>query len=268
MPTSRIAFQELPPAVIAAVEKRTGPILKVEPANEGFNSEVAARVFTETESCFIKGMRADHRRIWTQRREAEVNQFLTGLTPELLWHTEEAGWNLLGFELLEGHHADYSPGSPDLPKVADLLRRLGEIPCPEIELRQAEQRLEGYAASAKDLDFFAGNALLHTDLNNANVLVDDSARLVDWAWATRGAPWLDAGYWVIWLMAAGGHTPDSAEQWASHVPAWSAAPSAGVTAFAVANAAMWQEIGGEDPDPWTARLVTAARNWATYRKSL
>ncbi|MBW1595707.1 aminoglycoside phosphotransferase [Streptomyces sp. JJ38] len=268
MPTTRIAFQELPPAVIAAVERHTGPILKVEPASEGFNSEVAARVFTENDGCFVKGMRSDHRRIWTQWREIEVSRFLTDLAPELLWHAEEGGWNLLGFELLEGCHADYSPGSPDLPKVADLLRRLSETPCPGVELRQAEQRLESYAATPTDLDFFAGNALLHTDLNNANVLVDDSARLVDWAWATRGAPWLDAGYWVIWLMAAGGHTPESAEQWASHIPTWRAAPSAGLTAFAVANAAMWQEIGGDSPDPWTDRLVIASRDWARYRSSL
>ena len=253
--------------MVAAVEERTGALLKTEPVSQGFNSEIAARVFTDSGSFFVKGLRADHKRVWTQRREAEVNAFLHGIAPDLLWQIEEAGWVLLGFEHLNGHHADYSADSPDLPKVADLLRRLGEVPCPEIELRRAEQRLEAYAANPADLEYFSGPALLHTDLNDYNVIVGDSAHLVDWAWATRGATWLDAGYWVVWLMAAGGHEPESAEQWADRIPTWRTAPLRGVTAFALANANVWEEIGGDDPDPWTARMVTASRRWAKYRQN-
>jgi aminoglycoside phosphotransferase (APT) family kinase protein len=101
-------------------------------------------------------------------------------------------------------------------------------------------------------------------LNNANVIIgDDRARIVDWGWATQGAPWLDAGYWVIWLIASG-HDPRSAERWAARVPAWRAAPPAGVTVFAEANARMWAEIGGERPDAWTRRLVDASNTWRRY----
>jgi aminoglycoside phosphotransferase (APT) family kinase protein len=65
-----------------------------------------------------------------------------------------------------------------------------------------------------------GHALLHTDLNNTNGIIgDDRAWIVDWGWATRGAPWLDAAYWVIWLIASG-HHPSSAVRWAAKVPAW------------------------------------------------
>ncbi|MER5887111.1 aminoglycoside phosphotransferase [Streptomyces sp. NPDC001941] len=268
MATTRIALEDLPAGVLAEIEAHAGPLLKVEPAKEGFNSEIAARVFTEHGSVYVKGLRADHPRVWTQRREAEVNPFLHGIAPALRWRIESAEWDLLGFEALEGHHADYSPESPDVPKVASLLARLGQVPCPEIDLRRAEQRLEHYAAKPGDLDFFAGDSLLHTDLNNANVLVDKTAHLVDWAWATKGAAWLDAGYWVIWLMAAGDHSPESAESWASKVPAWQGAPAAGVTAFAVANANVWEQIGGDAPDAWTARLVTASKSWATYRQTV
>lgn len=266
MDTNRITFEDLPSDVLTAVEERTGPVLKIEPVSQGFNSEIAARVFTDSGSCFVKGLRADHKWVWTQRREAEVNPFLPGIAPDLLWQIEEAGWVLLGFENLKGHHADYTAGSPDLPKVADLLRRLGEVPCPEIELRRAEQRLEAYAAKPSDLEYFAGNSLLHTDLNNHNVLVDDSARLVDWGWATSGAAWLDAGYWVVWLMAAGSHEPKSAEQWASEIPAWCVAPAEGITAFAQATANVWENIAGDNPDDWTARMLNASRRWATFRQ--
>ena len=264
--TTRITFEDLPLAALAAVERRTGRVVKTETVSQGFNSELAARVFTDSGTCFVKGLRVDHRWVRTQRREAEVNPFLHGIAPALLWQIEEAGWVLLGFENLTGHHADYSPDSPDLPKVANLLCRLGEVACPEIQLRQAEQRLEAYAAKPSDLDYFAGHSLLHTDLNDHNVIVDSSAHLVDWAWATRGAAWLDAGYWVVWLVAAGHHEPESAEQWARQIPSWRVAPTEGVTAFAQATANVWEEIAGDDPDEWTARILSAARRWATFRK--
>ncbi|WP_432007124.1 aminoglycoside phosphotransferase [Streptomyces parvus] len=273
MATTRIGLDQLPPAARAAIEKHTGPLLTVKETAEGFNSEIAARVTSTTGTWHIKGLRTDHPRAWTQRREATIALHLTGLAPTLRWHVETAGWHLLGFEALNGHHADYTPNSPDLPEVAALLHRLGETPCPDVELRHAEQRLERYAARPDDLRHFAGPHLLHTDLNNTNVLVDDHApqgdraRLVDWAWATRGAAWLDAGYWTIWLIAAG-HTPASAEHWATAIPSWHAAPADGITAFVTANANLWAEISAADPGPWTLRLAMAAQAWRTHRMSL
>jgi Ser/Thr protein kinase RdoA (MazF antagonist) len=139
------------------------------------------------------------------------------------------------------------------------------VPCPAIELRDAAQRLDNYAP---EVHAFTGPALLHTDLNHANVIVGaDGARIVDWGWATRGAPWLDAAYWVVWLIASG-HDPADAEQWASKVCTWTTATDAGLDAFADAQAAVWAEIGARDPDdPWTGPLVTAAHDWARFRGS-
>ncbi|WNI25104.1 aminoglycoside phosphotransferase [Streptomyces sp. ITFR-16] len=271
MATTRTHLDRLPSPVRAAVEQHTGPLLEVVEASAGFNSEVAARVTSVTGTWHIKGLRAGHPRAWTQRREAEIAPFIREIAPALRWRVETAGWDLLGFEAMDGRHADYAPGSADLPEVAALLRRLGRTPCPDIELRHAEQRLERYAATPDDLRFFAGDHLLHTDLNNTNVLVNDQspqgdrARLVDWAWATRGAAWLNAGYWVIWLIASG-HTPTAAERWASKVPAWHTAPPEGITAFAAANRNVWAEISGADPDAWTLRLATAAAAWHGHRE--
>ncbi|GAA1392093.1 hypothetical protein GCM10009639_22950 [Kitasatospora putterlickiae] len=265
MTTSRIPYADLPDTARRAVEAHTGPVLKVESETEGFNSSIAARLTSPTGTYYVKGLRADHRRVWTQAREAEVNPYVRGIAPALIARVESDGWDLLLFEAVDGHHADYRPGSPDLPKVVATLRRLAEIPCPPIPLRHAEQRLARYAARPENLAQFAGDALLHTDWHNTNVLVTDQrARLVDWAWATKGAPWLDAGYWALWLIAFG-HDPASAEEWASHVPTWQAASAEGINAFAVANANMWDEIGEGDPDPWTARMVGAARTWRDYR---
>ncbi|GGV15151.1 aminoglycoside phosphotransferase [Streptomyces spectabilis] len=267
--TTRTSFDDLPSAVRAAVESRTGPIIKAENVSSGFNSAIAARVHTAGGTRFIKGLPADHKRVWTQQREADVNPALSGIAPQLLWRLHESGWVILCFEHLEGHHADYTPGSQDLPRVAELLTRLGEVACPDSGLKFVEQRLSNYVAEPDDVLYFAGASLVHTDLNNENVIVADGrAYLVDWAWASRGAAWLDAAYWVVWLIAAGGHAPVSAERCASRVPAWATAPEAGVTAFARATANMWQQIAGADPDPWTARNLKAAQAWAEYRQDL
>ncbi len=116
MATIRIGLDRLPPATRAAVEEHTGPLLTVEETAEGLNSEIAARVTSATGTCHIKGLRTDHPRAWTQHREATVAPFLTSLAPALRWQVETAGWNLLGFEALNGHHTDYAPSSPTSPK--------------------------------------------------------------------------------------------------------------------------------------------------------
>ncbi|GAO09676.1 hypothetical protein TPA0598_05_03980 [Streptomyces lydicamycinicus] len=103
-------------------------------------------------------------------------------------------------------------------------------------------------------------------LVNGRAPQGDRARLVDWGWATRGASWLDAGYWVIWLIASG-HAPASAERWAAEVPAWHTAPAEGIAAFAAANRNVWDEISTADPDPWTLRLAAAAATWHDHREA-
>ncbi|GAA3348758.1 hypothetical protein GCM10020358_68420 [Amorphoplanes nipponensis] len=108
--------------------------------------------------------------------------------------------------------------------------------------------------------------MLHTDWNPANVLIGERTWLVDWGWATRGAPWLDAAYWITWLVAAG-HQPDAAETLPLEFPAFAAAPAAAVTVFARANARMWAQLAGTSPDEWTSYLRQASETWARHRRN-
>ncbi|WP_327007070.1 phosphotransferase [Dactylosporangium sp. NBC_01737] len=264
MSTTRIPYENLPPAALAAIEATTGPIASTEATSEGWNSAVAAKLHTATGTYFVKALPSDHRRVWTQQREADVAPYVRFLAPALTAHTVTSGWHILIFEALPGHHADYRPGSADLPKVADLIRRIGELPAPPIELRDATQRLAAYVTHDDDLQHFAGNTLLHTDWNPSNLIIGDDTRIVDWGWATRGAPWLDTAYWTIWLIAAG-HTPASAEQHAAQIPSWQTTSTAGLNAFAAANTRLWTEISGDRPDPWTKHIMTAAQDWYEFR---
>ncbi|MEU7200233.1 aminoglycoside phosphotransferase [Streptomyces sp. NPDC045470] len=260
MPTDRL--NDVPSDVLAAIAEATGPVLKAEPLTSGFNSEIAARIHTEHGLVFVKGLRADHPRVWTQQREADINPHVQGIAPRLLWRLQPIGWDLLGFEYADGHHADYAPGSPDVPLVAATLRRLGQVPCPDLPIKTMPDRMTAYTGHP---ELFAGDALLHTDWNNTNVLVDhDRVCLVDWAWASRGAGWIDPALWTIWLIA-GGHMPDQAERWVADVPAWTAAPREAVDAFSQASARLWQEIARQSPNAWTQRMEAAATAWERHR---
>jgi hypothetical protein len=183
-----------------------------------------------------------------------------------LWNLNTAGWDLLGFECVTGRPADYAPGSPDLPNVLECLRRLQAIPAPDLPLKRAEQRWRNYVDNPADLDHFAGNHLLHTDFNPDNVLIADRAYLVDWAWPTRGAGWIDPALWALWLIAAG-HAPDQAENYAAHTPSWARAPARAITTFVRANYRLWSEIAADHPDLWTVDVVDAAKRWDHYRSA-
>jgi hypothetical protein len=40
--------------------------------------------------------------------EAKINPWVLQVTPRLLWHLQANGWDVLGFEHVEGRHADYA----------------------------------------------------------------------------------------------------------------------------------------------------------------
>ena len=56
----------------------------------------------------------------------------------------------------------------------------------------------------------AGTALVHWDARSDNVLLrDGEAVLLDWAWACRGAPWLDTLLLAADFVIQGGPDPDA-----------------------------------------------------------
>lgn len=205
MPTQRLT--ELPDTVLRLIEKASGPIVDVQAVNAGRNSAIAARVRITDRMLFVKGLPFEHPRVWTQEREADVGPHIKGTAPVLHWHVEEDGWSLLGFEYVEGGHADYTPGSPDLPAVMATMARLAELSAPDIELKNMAHRLRTYVVEPAEPSWFTGASLLHTEWNPHNVVMTDRGALfVDWGWASTGAAWIDPALWLLWLIAHG-HTP-------------------------------------------------------------
>ncbi|MEV7570516.1 hypothetical protein [Streptomyces tanashiensis] len=142
------------------------------------------------------------------------------------------------------------------------MSRLSTVQAPDVQMRDMADRMKDHTTTP---ELFAGTALLHTDWFPTNVLITGGrAFVVDWAWASRGATWIDPALWVVWLINHG-HTPAEAETWAARVPSWHTAPPAAVDAFAAATESVWEDITDGDAEPWMLDMLTAARRWETHR---
>ncbi|MBP2330273.1 hypothetical protein JOF56_010658 [Kibdelosporangium banguiense] len=261
----RHIWDDLTSEAMAAVTELTGPILRAASAPDGYTSQIAVRLDTESGPVFVKGMRQDRDDVWTQQREAAVNPYVVPLGPRMLWQVTAGGWDLIGFEHVDGRAVDHSPASPDLPLVVETLTALSRIRCPALTLKEASRRWGKYLDDRADGALFKGSALVHSDMNPSNMLTGETGTyLVDWPMATRGAPWIDAACWVVWLIFAG-HTPHTAEQWAAKVPAWATACADALDLFAVAQARYWQETVDAHANKVTLKLREAASRWAIHR---
>lgn len=265
----RTNWENLPAGLRDSIEVYSGVVRTAVTVRAGDNSALAAVLETQRGTIFIKGRKLDEPGANTQAREAVVAPWVQGLSPQLLWRVQTLNWDVNGFEYIAGRHADYM-GSSDLSAVADLMCRLGEVDGPEdLSFKRAELRWRDYVDSPKEADHLAGPVLLHTDWNPLNVLLtDDGAKLIDWAWPTLGAAWIDPACWVLRLIAAG-HDPETAEGWAENVPAWHTATQRQLDIFACANARLWNEImafdTGESGSLRKRQMREAADAWVRYR---
>ncbi|WP_241829094.1 phosphotransferase [Saccharothrix sp. CB00851] len=247
---------------------------------------MAVTLSTDSGRVFCKGITTDSPLARMHRNEVTVNPFLPGrLAPRLLWSIEMDGWLLLGFEHIPGRHADLSPGTADLPAVADVVDEIGRTAPPPASIAHRVMSAQWARAmevetnlpppgdadpwSLANADLLAtwaaraparmeGRRLIHSDLNPANILVSDTARVVDWAWWKTGAAWVDPAFLVIRLVAEG-HDPGSAEEWARRFDGFAAASPDTLTAFSASVLRLWERKFAATP------ATNAARTWARYR---
>jgi hypothetical protein len=255
------------PDIRALIRPHTGDISELRPTKRGYSSNLTAVVTCEKGPFFVKVMRnrpGGYRA--SIRREQFINRFVRPLSPALGWVAQDESWIVLGFEAVEAREADFLPGCADLPAVAELLDRICALPFPEAIREWTETRWDRFAADPADVELFRGDALLHTDINPSNLLIGERDNwVVDWAWPTRGAAFIDPHMLVIQLISAG-HTPESAERWVSDCPAWRNADPRALDAFAAADVRMHRHIVQRQPDAeWRDAMLTAALAWATYR---
>ncbi|MCW2890366.1 MAG: Phosphotransferase enzyme family protein [Streptosporangiaceae bacterium] len=265
----RTDWTELPGELRDAVEDRTGLIGDVVPAATGNHADVASTLHTSSGRTFVKAARKvspehDGPEVRSLRWEAAISPHVSEYAPRLLWEVEAGGWLALGFEHVEGRHAGYSPGSPDLSLLIKTVEAFQAMKCPDVVTMRVERRWESVAAEVTPM---AGNALLHTDVNCSNMLITPDGRpyVVDWAFTSRGAAWVELGLLIPWLLKAG-HSPPQAAEWVAQFPAWTAADPAAIDLFSEVSAERWTRHSAANPATWVAEHAALTRQWADYRR--
>ncbi|WP_174189086.1 phosphotransferase [Nocardia barduliensis] len=267
---SRIRFAEVPHPVRVEVERMLGDaVCAAVDQRGGFSHGVAARVRTVGgDAAFVKAIEMADGLAPVYRQEARIASLLpaTAPAPRCRFSGEIAGWFVAGFDDVEGTFPRLDdPG--ELRETLDLVTRLATelTPSPLADVPTVAQaygaKLVGWRTYAidgppADLDGWsvrhltelagleatwpaaaAGDTLLHTDLRPDNLLrrADGAVLAVDWAWACRGAAWID----LVALapsIAAAGVDPDPIL--ATHPVTRDVDPAA-VDAFVCALAGYW-----------------------------
>lgn len=291
---TRRDWEQIPSTVRCAIERQCGSVIAAEAPASGINSHFAATLRTADRKLFCKGIAADHPSARMYHNEVEVNHYLPhSIAPPFVSEIHQDDWLILVFQHIDGKHPDFSPGSPDLVQMAEKISTMSlELACvpgtvarplgPNVEKFHIWRRFFEGSISSGDLDGWAlenlallvewesraphsvgGNTLLHSDLNAGNILIGKNVYFIDWACASRGAPWVDIAYTVPRLIASG-HSPQRAEEWAQKIPAWSTATDSALTAFAV-NMAGIGEYRSRQGVLNARLLVASSREWARYR---
>lgn len=154
------------------------------------------------------------------------------------WSVDDGDWVILAFDAADGE-LGLPWTAPDIERVLDLYSRLADLPAPQGLPTAADllNEVDGWHHAVDDgrdltswdswvgehLDLLlershglaeraAGTSLVHMDARRDNIVrAGDRLLLVDWPYATRGAPWLDLLTHLPSLATEGGGNP--AEIW-------------------------------------------------------
>jgi hypothetical protein len=254
----RREWAALPEAVVTEIAEHVGGIIDVRPALTGNHAEIASSVVGTSGMVFVKAA-TTRLSVQTLRYELAATGAVDRFPPAILWHFERDGWLVVGAELLDGPHLDLSPGSPDLDLLQVTLKALQGRPVPPGTWFTPPGRL-GFA-----LPEMQGRTLVHSDLNPTNLIVTaNGVRVVDWAWTTEAAEWVELALLVQWLIGSG-HSPAQAEEWLGQFPAWTSVGRDALDAFAAMNAAKWQVKAEQSADGWVHDLASWTCAWAKHR---
>jgi hypothetical protein len=257
----RIDWTALPEAVTKEIAERIGGS-HTTPAPSGDHAEIASTVTGANGTVFVKAAHSDLG-VRSLRYELLASKAVTQpYSPAVEWHFETSGWLVVGFEHCAGSHADLSPGSPDLDLLSATLKELGQTPAPaDVPWFSPAGRL-GFSHPAMN-----GDTLVHTDLNPANLIVTPHGlRIVDWAFATKAAPWLELALLIQWLIGSG-HTAAQAEIWLTQFPAWNATAPDVLDDLASRNASKWSAKAKQNTEGWVRDLANWSDEWAAHRRN-
>jgi aminoglycoside phosphotransferase (APT) family kinase protein len=282
-------WNELPEHVRDAVQAHIGPVARATALGRGQNNDVAIGLGRDGKSpVFLKGVHKVPHQLRFLRNEIAVSELAPHFAPAMLFHENlDDDWLIVGFEYIVGRHPTFAPGSAALESIAATVDELGEVPAHGLRVLQerwsnvgswrevaerAPELIEGWDVdemsrwSSLVSEWLEGDRLVHTDLHPWQFIISESGRMyvIDWGWASVGAPWVDTSLMVLRLIWAG-HSPESAEQWARARPAWAGLDEKTITAFAVFTAGFWTYRAATRAIPGWDRMSRLARDYAAWR---
>jgi aminoglycoside phosphotransferase (APT) family kinase protein len=235
----RISWDEVPVGVRAAVEQELGsPVVEAVTQYGGFSPGAAVRVVCEDgRRAFVKavGLSLNPDSPGLHRAEIRAMSLLPDdlPAPQLLGSYDDGDWVALVLEDVDGRRPDLPWAGSDVPAIAAALDQLSSTQAPEglstfadvvhaldswdlvaadrtgVDAALLERLSEMTEAQSLARDVSIGDALVHWDARADNVLIRDGrAVLLDWAWACRGAPWLDSLLLGMDFRIQGGPEPD------------------------------------------------------------
>ena len=252
----------LPDAVASGIAERAGGT-RVTPASGGDHAEIAATVAGPDGKVFVKAACSELGQRSLRYEVAATLAVDLPYRPRIHWQFETDGWLVAGFEHLDGRHADLAPGSQDLGLLAAALEDLARTPaaCGQQWFTPAGRL--GFSHPAMN-----GGTLVHSDLNPTNLIMTGTGlRIVDWAYATKAAPWVELALIPQWLIGSG-HAPEQAERWLTALSAWSTTGPATLDYFAFRNAEKWSSKAQSSTAAWVHDLAEWTKRWAAYRQDL
>lgn len=246
----RLQWHELPEDLRTWVGDVLGaPVVAAHSQLGGFSPGTADRVRTAAGArAFVKAVSSAQNQLTLQlhRQEAHVVAHLpaSARTPRLIDVYDDGSWVALVMEDIEGHQpsvpwqsceleavwttlealADSLTPSPlvDVPSMVDSYAepfagwvRLHDDPPTDLDPSLTAHLDELADLSNRGLAALAGSTLVHGDVRADNLLVrqDGSVAVVDWPWASIGAPWMDRLLLLVNVDLYGGHDPES---WIDH----------------------------------------------------
>jgi hypothetical protein len=275
---SRLRWSELPGSVVAAVESVLGePVLAVDSQSSGFSDGSADRVRTASgRTAFVKAARSPDTAGLHRREVAVLEALPPGVpAPRLLGTFDDGEWVALVISDVAGRHADSGSSAAVLSSLANLPTASGlSLPTAAEGLGWKSPPmlpgLEPLAVLARSAPAaMAGEHLVHLDLRCDNVLIDPDGAvvIVDWPWASRGAPWIDALTFLLDLRRLEGI--DGEKVLAGH-PLFASVAASDVTAVLAGLALTFFDAAHRDSAPRELREFQlseghAAMNWVRQR---
>jgi Phosphotransferase enzyme family len=235
----RISWGEVPGRVRDVVEQALGsPVRTAVTQYGGFSPGAAVRVVcADGRRAFVKavGLSLNPDSPGLHRAEIRAMSVLpAGLpAPDFLASFDDGDWVALVLEDIDGRRPSVPWTPPDVALIANALGQLARTRASELLPPYADvvnmltswdvvaangdgidegllDRLDGMLdAQSLAREVTSGDALVHWDARSDNVLIrDGQAVLLDWAWASRGAPWLDTLLLAMDFRIQGGPDAD------------------------------------------------------------